>query len=96
MEGWSPRFKGTIEGRDVVLSQYHSGELKVETTQLDTEVTEGSFEPGTTVFPAVISAGDKIVIDANTTDELVNELMNYGFSKSGSMEIARHGRNPTA
>jgi hypothetical protein len=96
MEGWSPRFRGSIEGRVVVLSQYHSGELKVETTQLKTETTEGSFEPGSTVFPAVVSAGNSIVIEANTPDELVKELMACGFSQSGALEIARHGRLPAA
>jgi hypothetical protein len=93
MQNCTPRFKGSIEGRRVVLSQYQTGELKVETTQIETVSTEGSYEPGATVFPVVISAGDPIDIHANTPDELVVELMAYGFSGSGSREIARHGRS---
>lgn len=96
MEGWSPRFKGTIDGRNVVLFQYHSGELKVETTQLETETTGASFEPGAMVFSSIISSGDKIVIEAETPDLLVRELMASGFSESGSKEIARHGYMPSA
>lgn len=96
MEGWNQRFQGTIDDRPVVLSQYHSGELKVETTQLQNEVTNGSFKPGSTVFPSVISAGDRIVIEAATPDELVKELKASGFSDKGASEIARHGRSPAA
>lgn len=96
MEGWSPRFKGHIDGRNVVLSQYHTGELKVETTRLETEIAEGSLELGSTVLPAVFSAGDQIVIEAVTPDQLFKEFMASGFTESSSREIARHVRNLAA
>lgn len=95
IEGWTPRFKGPIDGRFVELFQYEdSQELKVKTTQHKTETTRGSYEPGSTIFPSVISEGDEIVIEGATADQLVIELVNSGFSETGAREIARHGRIP--
>jgi len=96
MEGWTPLFEGSIDDRPVKLSKYHSGELRVKTEQLETESTEGSFEQGSRVFPVVISAGDPITIEANTPDQLIQELRVCGFSEKGAKEIARLSRDPEA
>lgn len=96
MESWIPLFEGSIDDRPVKLLKYHSGELKVETNQLKTELTNGSFEQGSTVFPIVISAGDLITIEADTADQLIQELIVCGFSESGAKEIAQLARDPAA
>ena len=73
--GWKPLFKGEVEGRPVELQIYADGELRVITTQKVTEATDGSFEPGTDLFPHIISEGDEIHIDAETAEGLEAELV---------------------
>jgi pSer/pThr/pTyr-binding forkhead associated (FHA) protein len=95
MGRWQLRFKGPIEGREVELYVYDTGELKVKTTQKDLESTSGSFEEGSNIFPHVSSPGDEIEIDGDDADHLIGELMQSGFQEAGAREIARHGRPPT-
>lgn len=77
---WIPIFSGVVERRHVTLSRYSSGELRVTTTQKYTEATEASSGGTTHVFSVVISGGDAIEVDANTAQELENELQQVGFS----------------
>ena len=87
---WTKLFSGVIEGRNVTLSRYSSGELKVTTTQKNTETTGFSSNGVQHVFPSVISEGDKIEVDANTTHELEKELQAIGFSVQAAQEIAAY------
>lgn len=87
---WTPIFSGVVEGRNVTLSRYSSGELRVTTMQKYTEATEASSDGTTHVFPIVISDGDTIEVDANTAQELENELQRVGFSAQAAQQIAVH------
>lgn len=94
-DGWRQVFQGEVDGRFVKLLYYQpSGDLRVETTQSRTEIAEGSFEPGSNVFPGVISKGDRIDIDASNADDLEQELRTCGFSESAVLEIVGYARNP--
>lgn len=95
MDGWMLRFDGDAGGRHVKLYQHSSGSLRLDTVQEETETTEGTFEPDTSVFPMVISEGDQISIEAETADELVSELIKCRFTNEDAREIARHGRDAT-
>lgn len=94
LENWKMLYKNSFGGRQIELYQYESGELRVVTTQKDTEVGSGTYEPGSALFPLVVSAGSPIHIEANTADELVVELQDNGFTEREAKEIARHGRVP--
>ena len=96
MEGWRPVFQGDIDGRPVLLKRYNpSGELCVETVQIETETTEAYSDGDNFVFPAVISAGSRIDIEGSDPDELERELRASGFSETGAREITRHARIPS-
>ena len=87
---WTTIFSGEIEGRKVNLSRYSSVELKVTTTQKNTESTTGSSDGSTHVFPIVISEGDTIEIEANTPKELESELQQASFSAQAAKQITAH------
>ncbi len=87
---WTPIFSGIVEGRSVTLSRYSSGELRVTTTQQNTEATEAISDGVTHIFPVVISEGDTIEVDANTAQELENELQQVGFSAQAVQQIVAH------
>ncbi len=89
-DAWTQIFSGVIEGRSVVLSRYSSGELRVTTTQKNTEATEMSSNGVTHIFPIVISEGDTIEVDANTAQELESELQQVGFSAQAAQQIVTH------
>ena len=89
-EVWTQIFSEEVEGRNVTLSQYSSGELKVNTTQRYTEATEASSDGIAHVFPVVISEGDQIEVDATTAQELEIELQRVGFSAQAAQQIVAH------
>jgi hypothetical protein len=89
-EVWTQIFSGEVEGRNVTLSRYTSGELRVTTTQKYTEATEASSDGITHVFPVVISEGDTIEVDATTAQELESELQQVGFSAQAAQQIVAH------
>lgn len=91
-ENWKPIFSGIIEGRNVTLSRFSSGELKVSTTQKNTENTSFSTDGSTHLFPLFISEGDSIEVDADTADVLKQELQQIGFSAQGAEEVVAHAR----
>lgn len=89
-EVWTQIFSEEVEGRNVTLSRYTSGELRVTTTQKYTEATEASSDGIAHVFPAVISEGDTIQVDATTAQELESELQQVGFSAQAAQQIVAH------
>lgn len=93
-EGWQLVFRGDIDGRSVYLKRYDpTGELCVETTQLETEVTEGYVDGNSKVFPSVISKGSRIDIEGATPEELERELRKCGFTAEGAGVLARIARS---
>ena len=87
---WTTIYSGLIEGRNVTLSRNSSGELKVTTTQKNTESTTGSSDGATHLFPVVISEGDTIEVDAASTSELEAELETIGFSIEAAKQISAY------
>ncbi len=87
---WTTIFSGVIEGRNLTLSRYSSGDLKVTTTQKNTVTTTGSSDGTTHVFPMVISEGDTIEVDAESITELEAELQTIGFSVEAAKQISAH------
>lgn len=93
-EEWQSRFEAHIDGRPIKLLVYPSGELRVKTIQKGMAIINGIREIGSNFFPAIISDGDPIDIEAGNADELERELLTCGFSEAGAREITRHARNP--
>jgi hypothetical protein len=92
-EEWNEIYTGEIEGRKIELLQYESGDLKVITTQKETEISPGASDGTSHLMPSVISAGDTIEIEAKTPDQLEIELQNDGdFSPNGAREISNLAR----
>lgn len=89
-EIWTDIHTGIFEGRNVTLSRYSSGELKITTTQKVTESTKGSSDGNAHIFPAVISKGDTIEVEAESITELESELQNIGFTKESAKRISAH------
>ena len=85
---WTTIFSSVIEGRNVTLSRYSSGELKVTTSQKNTETTTGSSDGTTHLFPELISEGDTIEVDAESITELEAELQTIGFSIEAAKQIS--------
>ena len=82
MQGqWNVIGSGEIEERSFEIFRDESGELKVKTTQKEDCTSD--------IMPLVISAGDKIEIEATTPDELEQALQNDGdFSASAAKQVS--------
>ena len=84
---WKSIFTGTIENRPVKIESYDEGGYRIHTTQ-------GADYPGliktanssTLIIPPA-EKGSVIVIEAESVEELHQELLAEGFSESSANEI---------
>lgn len=91
---WITKFKGTIENFPVEVQVYSDGgALRVVTEQPETETIPGSVDGNSKIFPSVINAGDRIHLEGATEQELMQELISFGFSQDAAEQVVAHTRS---
>ena len=90
---WITKFKGSIESFPVEVLVYSDGNgLRVVTEQPETVTTSMIQDGNSTVFPSVISKGSKINLEGATEQELMNELIEFGFSQNAAEKLVAYTR----
>lgn len=92
---WRPVFSGADGARPFKLQEYNDGEqraLRVVTTYGKDQI----LADGVATIGLPVSADEEMHIDAQTPEELHEQLLENGFSELVAAEIVRHARLPLA